>query len=39
MEQSKADFDTLLKKQTSNPVKLKAKDSLTRRTNRQMLKN
>jgi hypothetical protein len=39
MEQSKADFDTLLKKQTSDPVKLKAKDSLTRRTNRQMLKN
>jgi len=39
MEQSKADFDTLLKKQTSDPVKLKAKDSLTRRTKRQLIKN
>ncbi|WP_396174575.1 DUF4296 domain-containing protein [Flavobacterium sp.] len=39
MEQSKADFDTLLKKQTNNPEKVKAKDSLTRRTKRQMIKD
>ena len=39
MEQSKDDFDTLLKKQTNNPEKVKAKDSLTRRTKRQMIKD